>query len=209
MQREFVTRLAILFGGGTRSGLHVIGQARQLGFVLDDQGVVVGCVEHVFREFRAQCRLRLLDLGVAFLFVFRQFGARQAEVADGVVHDALARGRKRGESDAVAQGFILVEQRQVLPQLGPEFGQLGLVVVVGRAQFRRVDHGVKMTDHAPGARQAFGGVFQRFDEAVPGGRRVWGLQLGYGSTVLRQQGIEGGRDVFRLDGVETGQAGKV
>jgi hypothetical protein len=150
-----------------------------------------------------------LDLGKAFLLFGRQFGAAHAEIADGVVDDALAGRRQRAEFGRRAQCFVFAEQRFVLRQFGPELSYLGLVVVVGGAQFGRVDNIVQMADDAPGAAQQLGGVFQRRDEAVPAYLVRWRFQLRDDGAAFGQQRVDGRRDVLWLDGVETRQAGKV
>src|SRR5471032_3020170 len=209
VQRELVALLAILFGGGARGLLDVVRQAGQLGLVGDQQLVVVGRVEHVFREARRDGRVFFLDVGVAFLLLGRQLGAAHAEVAHGVVDDALARRRQAGEAGVGLDGLVFVEQRLVLRQRGPELGDLGLVIVVGGAQLGRVDHIVQMADDAPGAAQQLGRVLQRRDEVVPRDLRHRRFQRGDDGAVLLQQRVDGGTDVVRRDGVEARQAGEI
>ena len=117
-------------------------------------------------------------------FRLGQFGAAQAEVAQGVLDDLFARRRQGGVGGAGADRLVFGEQRFVLGQRGPEFGHLGLVVVVGGAQFGRVHHVVEVADHAPGAAQLFGRFFERDDEIVPGDARRTGASSSLLTTAL-------------------------
>ncbi|KAF1858236.1 hypothetical protein Lal_00014736 [Lupinus albus] len=209
VQAELPARLAVPFRRGAGGRLDVVRQAGQVGLVRDEQLVVVGRVQHVFREARGQLRLLFLDLGEAFLLLFRQLGAAQAEVAQRVVDDALARRRERRETGARAQLLVFAEQGFVLAQLRPELGDLRLVLVVGGTQLGRVHHVVQVVDHAPGTAEAFRRFLERDDEVVP--RDVVGRRFGllHGGACRRDQLLDRGRHVFRADQVEPGQPGKV
>ncbi len=209
VQRELPACLAILLGGGARGLLDVLGDAGQLALVLDQQLVVVGGVEHVFREAGGHGRVLFLDLGEALLFGRRQLGAAQAEVAHGVLDDLAARRRQRRVGGAGLDRLVFGEQRLVLRQRGPELGDLRLVLVVGGAQRGRVDHVVEMVDHAPGAAQPLGGLLERGDEVVPGDLGAGRFERADDRAGVGDQLLDGGRDVLGFDGVEARQAAEV
>jgi hypothetical protein len=104
---------------------------------------------------------------------------------------------------------VFVEQRQVLRRRGPEFDQPGFGFVVGGAQFGRIQHGVQMPHHAPGAAQLFGGVFQRFDKIFPGYFGHRRFQRRHHIARLRQEGIDGRFHMLGADRVEACQSGEI
>ena len=209
MQRELKALLAGFFGGGARGRLHVVGQAGQVRFVVDQQFVVIGGVEHVFGKARRDGRVFFLDGAEALFLVFRQLGAAQAEVAHGVVDDAPARRRQAGKGGAGLQLLVFAEQDFILAQFGPEFRHLGLVRIVGGAQLGRVDHAVEVVDDAPGAAQGFADLVQRRDEAVPADFFHRRFELRHGGARLGQQGVDGRRDMLVRNRVEAWQSGKI
>ena len=113
-----------------------------------------------------------LDLAEAALGRGRELRAAEPEIAQRVLDDALARRRKRDEARRGGKRAVALVQALVVPQLGPELRELGLVLVVGGAQLGTVEDGVQMRYLAPGAREALGGVLERLDEGVPLGRRL-------------------------------------
>src|SRR5690606_19609772 len=148
-----VSRFAILFGRGARSLFRVIGQTGEFGLIFDEQRVIIGSVEDVFRKPGLQRGQLFLDFSETRLVRVAQFGTAETEVTYRVLDNFLARWRISGVVGAELQCFVFGEQRQVLRQLGPELGDLGLVVVVSGTQFGRVDYGVQVTDDTPGAAQ--------------------------------------------------------
>jgi hypothetical protein len=209
VQRELPARLASLFGRSAGGGDDVVGQAGQIGFIADPLGVGIGGVEQVLGELRGERGLFFLDFLEARLVRIWQFGTGQTEVAHLVVEDALAYRGERGVFGAVAQRAVLLEQREVLADLGVEAGDLGQHVVVGLAPIRHVEHAVQVADHAPGAAEALAGLGQRSDEALPARRLGISQPLLDQLAVFVDQCANGGFDVLRTDGVETGQSGEV
>jgi hypothetical protein len=91
-----------LLGGFAGGGDHVGGQAGQLGLDGDDVGVGVGGVEDVLGELGAEAGHFFLDGLEAGLLIVGQLGAREAEAAQLVFDDPLARRAEAGEGGAVA-----------------------------------------------------------------------------------------------------------
>ena len=209
MQREFKARLAIGFSGCARSLPGIVGQAGEVGFGFDEQRVIIGRIEHVFRKLCRQRRMLFLDFREALLFFVRQFCAAEAEIAQGIVDDFLARRRVSRVFRAVAQQLVFFEQREILRQFSPEFRDLGLVFVIHGAQFRRIDDSIQMANDAPGAAELFGGFFERFDEAGPAHRRGGRRELRDDGAVFFQQRVDGRCNAFRLDRLEARQVGEI
>lgn len=96
-------------------------------------------------------------------------------------------------------------QAFVLAEFGVVLGDLWQCRIVSLAQFRAVHHGVEMADLAPGAVQAFVGVFQRADKVVPVRRCLVGGDACDQGAVFRQQLVNGRCNV---GGFELGKAGQ-
>ena len=124
-------------------------------------------------NFAARPELLLYLLEARFVG-FREFGAREAEVADRILDDALARRVEAVEFGALTNLAVLPEQREVLAQLRVEARDLGQHLVVGLAPFRHVHDAVQVRDDAPGPVEMLAGVLERLHEAVPawGGERL-------------------------------------
>ena len=209
MQGEFPTRLIVLFGDFARGLDHVGRQAGEFGLVGDDLGEGVGRIEQVFGELRGQRGEFLLDGLEARLPVFRQLGARQAEIAHLVVDDPAPGEGKRRIVGALEDGPVLGEELQVLAEFGVEAAHLWQHLVVRLAPVGNVIDRMQVADDAPGARQALDAVGERFGEVVPGGGlRIVGQAFDQRPAVGEQLG-DSRLDVRRNDGVEAGQAGEI
>ena len=84
-----------------------------------------------------------------------------------MIDDFSARGVQRLIFTAALQRLVFFKQLEVLPQLGPELGDLGQVIVIGGAQLGCINHGVQMTDHAPGASESLGDALQWQHKFLP------------------------------------------
>jgi hypothetical protein len=171
--------------------------------------VGVGGVEQVLGELGGELGLLFLDFLEARLLRVGQLGAGEAEVAQRVLEDALAHRRQGGELGAVVQGLVLLEQREVLPDLGIEARDLGQHRVVGLAPLGHVEHAVQVADHAPGAAEALAGLFHRCDEAVPARGRGVGGEAFDERTILVDEAADRGLDVLGPDVGEARHAGEV
>ena len=209
MQREFPAGDAGLLGGGLR-GLDDVGrQAGEPGLVADDLGEGVGRVEQIFRELGGKLRQLLHDRLEARLPVFRQFGAGQAEIADFVIDNLFLFDGKRRIFGTGAQRLVLLEQLQVLPELGVEARHLGQHFVVGLAPGRHIVDRMQVADNAPGAAEGLQAGGQRAGEIRPGGGcRIVG-EAGDQVAAGGQQGFDGRFDVLGLDEIETGKIGEI
>jgi hypothetical protein len=72
----------------------------------------------------------------------RELRARQAEVTDFVLDDLALRARKAREFAGCPERLVLLEQREVLAELGIELDDRRLVGVVRLAQLRRIHDGM-------------------------------------------------------------------
>ena len=191
VQGEFIPALVFVLCHGTRDVQIVFGQALQIGFVFNQQLEMVGRVQHVFGKTGGKRSHFFLNVGKLLLLVFRQFGATETEIAQGIVDDPFLGVIKAVERRAVADGFVFFEQGQILGQRCPEFGYLRQVFIVCRAQFRCIDDSVQMADDAPCTGELFGAIVQRSDEIVPADFRHGRFQSGYDCPAAFQQGIDG------------------
>ena len=209
MQGEFPaldTRFFSGFAGGVPG---VVRQAGEQAFVGDDLGEGVGRVEDVFRELGGKLRQLFHDRLEARLLVFRQFGAAETEIADLVIDDLLAFGGERGVFRALLERPVLVEQLQVLAELGVEARNLRQHLVVGLAPGGHVVDRMQVADDTPGAAEPFQAFAQGAGEVGPGGGRgVVGQAFDQGAAI-GQQLRDRRFDVFRLDQVEAGQVGEI
>ena len=209
MQSELPSRLAVLRGGFPRGCPGVGGQTLDRGLVLDPFGMCIGRVQHVLGKLRAQRRQFFLDFLEARLAVFRQFRAREPEIAQVVFDDATA-GRRQGRKfRARRQQLELGEQRKVLPQVGIEAGNLRQHGVVSLAPRRHVVDRMQVADDAPGARQALAGIEHRLHEGIPGCGGIRRNQAIDQGAVFVEQLAYGGGDVFRLNSVKAGQPAEI
>ena len=149
-----------------------------------------GGVEHVLGELLAQRGEPLLDPGVAGARLSPEQCAAEAEVAQRVVDDALARRTKPREIGAIVQCPVLAQQSLVLSEPGPELGDAGQHRVVRGAQLGRVRDGVEVADDAPGATQTLGRRLERFDHRLPGRRGAGGGHLLQGLFGFGDQGLD-------------------
>ncbi len=189
--------------------LGVVRQAGEFRLVGDDFGEGVGRIEQVFRELGRQLGEFFGNGQEAWLLVFRQFGAAQAEVAQLVLDDLLAGRAQAGVIRALLECTVFVEELQILPELRVEAGDVGQHLVVGIAPGRDVIDRMQMAHHAPGAAQAFEAIGEGAGEIFPGdGRRIGDQALDQGAALGQQLG-DGGFDVGRFDQVEAGQVGEV
>ncbi len=118
-------------------------------------------------------------------------------------------GDRLAKVGAGLQLLVFAEEDFVLAQLGPEFRHLGLVGIVGGAQFGRIDHAIEVVDDAPGAAQGFGDLVLGGDEVFPAHFFHRRFQLRHRGARLGQQGIDGRRDMLVRDRVEAWQSGKI
>ncbi len=95
--------------------LGVVRQAGQAGLVLDMQRVGVGGIQHVVGEGLGQLGLLLLDLSEARLLVLRQLGTAQAEAAQFVFDQLVARRAHAGELRAGGQRLYLSYKARLWP----------------------------------------------------------------------------------------------
>src|SRR5690606_6800629 len=79
-----------------------------------------------------------------------------------------------------------------------ELGDLRQALVVGRAKFGRVDHGIKVAGNGPCAPKRFGFVLQRFDDGIPAAGQVGAGGLVGGTTRVVNQDRNGLYDVVGL-----------
>src|SRR6266480_3232563 len=115
--------------------------------------------------------------------------------------------RQLNEFGGIAQRPVFLEQRLVLPELGPVLGNLRQVGVVSLAQRRAVQHRVQVRNLAPGPRDALVCVFQRGDECIPVGARMGhrrGRGAAFGEQLIHRRG-----DMLGLQILKTGQSGKI
>jgi hypothetical protein len=175
------------FAAAAPRGLHHVGgNARELRRIGDEQPEVVGRVQHVVLETRAQLRQLLLHGEEARLLRGRQLRASQAEIAQHVLHVALARRRERGECRRGAQRLEAGVEARVLALLAEELRDLGQRRGVRIAQRRRIHHDIQVAHLRPGV--ATGGSFAAsssgsVSEALPVAsftvaRRSWLASLG-------------------------------
>ena len=165
VQRDLVAVLAVGLGCGTRRGHHVVGHAGE--FVCAGvSGKTVGSVEHVFGERLGRLGLRLLQLGEALFRLARELGAGEHKVSQCVVQGLGSGRRQRGGTAPCFDGLVLGEQPLIGAHAGVEVRDLVQVVAVGRPQFRRVRHRVKVPHGAPGSAQPFGGHVQHRRQGV-------------------------------------------
>jgi hypothetical protein len=156
----------------------------------------IGRVEDVFGELGGELRQLFHDRLEARLLVFRQFGAGQAEIAHFVVDDLFLFDTQRGVFGAGAQRLVLLEQLEVLAELGVEARNLRQHLVVRLAPGGHVIDRMQVADDAPGAAEGLKAIGQRAGEVLPGGR------CGVGGQAF-DQFAAGGQERFdgRLDGL--------
>ena len=200
------TRFFSGFAGGVPG---VVRQAGEQAFVGDDLGEGVGRVEDVFRELGGDLRQLFHDRLEARFLVFRQFSAAEAEIADLVVDDLPAFGGERGVFRALLERPVLVEQLQVLAELGVEARNLRQHLVVGLAPGGHVVDRMQVADDTPGAAEPFQAFAQGAGEVGPGGGRAVGGQAVDQGAAIGQQLGDRRFDMFRLDQVEAGQVGEI
>ncbi len=209
VQGEFPACLAIHFGGLTRHLQCIGGNARQFGFVLDKEGKRIGGVEQVFLEFGGESGEFFLNGLETGLFLCRQIGAAEDEVAQLVFHDLFLRRSQRRKYRRSLERLEFVEQALVLRQVGIKGGEVGQVGVVDLAQFRPVGHGVEVGNLAPGTRKLLVGIFHRAHEIFPFWRCGVGYQLLYQRAVTGDQLFHRRGDMRRLDIGKARQAGEI
>jgi hypothetical protein len=164
-------------------------------------GPGLGGIEQLVGEAAGQLGQLHLNLAVALLLLGRQVDTGQAEVAQGVFEDGLLRHIETGGCRACGQRLIGLEQRLVLADFGPVFGQLGQAGLVGGAQFSAVAHRIQVADRAPGLTQTRAQFIQGQHQAVPAW--VSGLlfqQTAHGGAVVGQNLLNGRLYMLRADG---------
>ena len=169
-------------------------------------GPGLGGIQQLVGEFTGQFGELHLNLAVALLLLGRQVDARQAEVAQGVFEDGLLRHVEASGCGAVRQYLIRLEQRLVLANLSPVFGQFRQAGLIGGAQFGVVTHRIQVADRAPCPAQARAQFIQSQHQAVPAW--VCGLllkQVAHGGAVVGQNLLDGGLDMLRTDSTVGGQ----
>ena len=172
MQRELPSFSPVLARRFFRRLQHVLRDPGQFSEVGDQRRKRVGCVEEILGKLRLEGREFFLDFGKAPLFLRGQLRSSQTVIAQVVLDAPALRLRQAVEIARSAQSLEFFVQTEVLRELGPVLSDLGQTGVVGSADRRVVVHRVQVGGHAPGARQPFIGVFQRFGELVPGRGRA-------------------------------------
>ena len=209
LQGEFPACLGVLFRQLARRLDRIAGQAGQSLLVLDNEGVGIRSVEHVFGKLGRKRGELVLDRGIAGLHLRRQFCAAEPEIAQCVLHQFLASGGQRPEFRGILEGAVLVEQRRVLSQLGPELGDLRQTRVIGGAQLGAIQHRMQVLDLPPGAGQALGRILERAHERIPCRRDLVGGDGADHGARLREQLVDRRGDMLGLEFRKAGKGGKV
>ena len=153
LQRHAPARLPGRFGRGAVKRLHVFGDALEILFAFDVEREGVRGVEEVFAELLREKRETLADFLHAGALFVGQIRARQTEIAQVALENALTNGRKLRKTFGCAKRLVAFIETRVERNAKEQLRDAREFPVVGVAKFGRVAHALQMAHHAPGARQ--------------------------------------------------------
>jgi hypothetical protein len=181
----------------------VRGQAGKFGDVRDAAGVGLARIQHVLGKLGAQLRQPLHHLAIAGLAVGWKIDAREAKVAQSIVHH-LEFGGFEDLRLVFADVGVGGLQCRVLTQLRVIRGQQRDALVVGLPHRGRIRNGVQMPYRTPDAVQSVPQFLDRHHQRRKG-RRGLSRELGQARAVVGERFFQGRPGVGGLDQVEARQ----